>query len=58
VDGWGGESCGIWGSRVLWNLADGDLDACVGKEGDGIDGGLDAWGMKVMAASTRAWEGR
>jgi hypothetical protein len=34
------------------------LDACVGKEGDGTDGGLGAWGMKMMVASARTWEGR
>ena len=28
---------------------DGGLGARVGKEGDGADGGLGAWGRKVMA---------
>jgi hypothetical protein len=29
--------------------------AHVRKEGDGTDGGLGAWGRKVMVASARAW---
>jgi hypothetical protein len=29
--------------------------AHVRKEGDGTNGGLGAWGRKVMAASARAW---
>lgn len=51
VDGWAGESCEIWGDAKIAGFGDSEfcgilrmgLDACMGKEGDGGDGGLGAW---------------